>query len=402
MVLRLTHLEVRYGANGSIGANMRLFTTVAGWSFRRNRMGGVRSEVSSSTGKPLFVIAASAVVLLTAFILFANILFSKYKQAADMQRQREEFLDFFAATAKWITFSVPLDNDVAALAVIDRITDHRRLILSGSTFLAFPRFSADGERVLVVRGKQTTAGSELLSCTISDWNCRVLTRAVQPILWPVEVRKDVVLYVGSEAYDDGRRRHYDFYLIDSSLPPVRLSTFELYNLNALNVVDDKIIFSTSGSVSRNNVIFPKPVPLARASSEIFMLHVDWKERRLIIPSRQLEPLYVINGFSTLPTTSEDGANVAFLNRRLTAGLDRYNLVVAKIDGTIQKYVDSTTTRFSRPAFVGSAVLANQLFENRYETTLVDVPNNSTRQIAVFDNTPGALESLKRVEIRIPE
>jgi hypothetical protein len=133
-----------------------------------------------------------------------------------------------------------------------------------------------------------------------------------------------------------------------------------------------------------------------------MLHVDWKERRLIIPSHQLEPLYAIDGFSTLPTTSEDGVSVAFLNRRLTAGLDRYNLVVVKIDGTIQKYVDSTTTGFSRPAFVGSSVLANQLFEDRYETTLVDLSNNSTRQIAVFDHTPSALESLERVEIRTAE
>ena len=353
--------------------------------------------MSTLLKKTLFIVGTFAAVLLAAFVLF-----SQNKQAADMQRQRQSFLDFFAATAKWIAFSVPLDKDVVALAVIDRITNHRRLILSGNTFLAFPRFSADGEHIFVVRGMQTAVGSELLSCTISDWSCRILTRAVEPILWPVEVRKGVVLYVGSDRPDDGRRRHYDFYLLDSPSQPIRLSAFELYNLNAINVFNDEIIFSTSGSVSPNDVLFPKPVPLARASSEIFMLHADFEQQRLIIPSRQLEPLYVIDGFSTLPTTSDDGLNVAFLNRRITKNKDRYNLVIARIDGTIQQYVDSTTTRFSRPAFVGRSVLVNELSESRYETTLVDLSNNSTRQIAVFDYTPSALDSLERVEIRTME
>jgi hypothetical protein len=148
----------------------------------------------------------------------------------------------------------------------------------------------------------------------------------------------------------------------------------------LNVVGDKVVFSTAASLSSHNVIFPKTIDaLAAASSEIFMLPIDWKERRFIIPSRPLEPLYKIEGFSILATTSEDGTRVAFLNQRFTAGISRYNLVVATSDGAILKYIDATTWSFSLPAFVGMTVLANQIFEDRYETTLADLASAATRK-----------------------
>jgi hypothetical protein len=58
--------------------------------------------------------------------------------------------------------------------------------------------------------------------------------------------------------------------------------------------------------------------------------------------------------------------------------------------------------FSRPAFVGDSVLANQMFDDRYETTLVDLSSNSTRQIAIFDLNANTLEALERTEIRVAE
>ena len=318
-----------------------------------------------------------------------------------MLRVRERMIVQYTATAKWIIFSVALDDDTAALAVINRITNQRRLVVSQGNFLAFPRFSPDGERVLVVRGKQFGGYAELLSCSIENWECRVLVMAPQPIYWPVEVRKDVVLYSGSELYAEGRRRQYDLYLAEPPNQPVRLSNFKFYNLAALNVVDDKIVFSTAASLSPENVIFPKTIDaLAPARSEIFKLQIDWRERRLIIPSRPLEPLYEIDGFTTLPTTSEDGTRIAFVNQRITAGRSRYNLAVATFDGAPLTYVDATSNGFSRPAFVGATVLANQIFEDRYETTLVDLANNSTRQEAVFSHTSRALDALEHFEISI--
>jgi hypothetical protein len=355
-------------------------------------------SVTFRKSRVLYVTAIFIAIGTVGYLLVSN-----YIQSAQMQYVRERMIDQYTATAKWIVFSVALDNETAALALVNRITGHSRLVVSQGNFLAFPRFSADGERVLVVRGKQAGGNSELLSCSIENWKCRVLVRAPQPIYWPVEVRRDVVLYSGSELYAEGRRRKYDFYLAESLNEPVRLSNFEFYNLAALNVVDDRIVFSTAASLSPANVIFPKTIDaLASARSEIFTLQIDWKARRLIIPPRPLEPLYEIDGFSTLPTTSEDGTRVAFLNRRVTAGSSRYNLAVATFDGALLKYVDATSNRFSRPVFVGTTVLANQIFEDRYETTLVDLANNLTRREAVFNHTSRALEALEHLEISIAE
>jgi hypothetical protein len=318
-----------------------------------------------------------------------------------MQRVRERMLDQYTATTKWIVFSVALDEETAALAVINRSSGHQNLVVSQGTYLAYPQFSKDGERVLVVRGKQTGGSTELLSCTIEDWNCRVIVRAPQPVYWPVEIRKDAVLYSGSELYAEGQRRKYDFYFATPPTDPVRLSNFEFYNLAGLNVVGDRILFSTAGQLSRKNLVFSSDSdPLAPAISEIFALRANWDESRIIMPAQKLEPLYRIEGFSVLPAASEDGARVAFLNQRRVAGVSRYNLAIATSDGTVLKYVDAATEAFSRPTFVGTTVLANQIFGDRYETTLVDLANNSIRQEAIFYHTSSSLGALKHVEINI--
>jgi hypothetical protein len=324
---------------------------------------------------------------------------SHFIWGANIQRVRERMLSQYTATAEWIVFPVALDDDTAALAVINRRNGHRSLVVSRGTYLAFPRFSNDGERVLLIRGKQTGGSTELLSCGIEKWNCRVLVRAPQPIYWPVENGRGAVLYSGSELYAEGRRRKYDFYLAFPSTEPVRLSNFEFYDLSGLNVVGDEILFSTAGPLSRENPVFPSNSdPLAPAISEIFALRVEWNESRIVIPAQKLKPLYRIEGFSLLPASSEDGARVAFLNQRRVAGVSRYNLVIAATDGTVLKYINATSDGFSRPAFVGKTVLANQIFGNRYETTLVDLENNSVRQEMIFDHTSNALGALEHVEL----
>jgi hypothetical protein len=135
-----------------------------------------------------------------------------------------------------------------------------------------------------------------------------------------------------------------------------------------------------------------------------MLQVDWQEKRLIMPAHQLQRLYVIGGYSTLPAISQDASHVAFINGRKSFGQGRirYNLVVAKVDGTVKTYLQATTAEFSRPAFVGTTVLANQLFDDRYETTLVDMRDYSARQIATLHHTPSALNALDHKELAIAE
>lgn len=321
-------------------------------------------------------------------------------QAARMQNVRQRMLDQYTATTNWIVFAIALDAENAALAVINRITGDRKLVLSQGTFLSSPQFVADGKRLLVVRGKQTEEPSELLSCSVEDWSCRILLRSPHPIHWPVAVSDNIVLYSGGEPIGETHRQKYDFYAVKPPAEPVRLSNLDLYNLAALNVVQDTIVFSTYGSLSLSNAFFPKNEPLAIYSSEIFMLKVDWKELRIIPPSRQLERHFQIDGYSTLPRTSEDGSRVAFLNRRIGTDGSRYNLAVCTIEGKPLNYVDATSQSFSRPTFVGATVLANQIFEDRYETTLVDLANNATHRLATFNHGPRELAALAHIAIKI--
>lgn len=152
----------------------------------------------------LAVIPQKYLTLVMAAVGFAGIILLTFyalpavKQETNLAYLRASNLDFFAASDKWIVFSVPVGDDVIALAVINRATDQRKLVWSKGAFLAYPRFSADGERVLVVRGGKAAPGSEILSCTADDWNCRVVVQPTAANIWPVEVRKDVVLYSGSE------------------------------------------------------------------------------------------------------------------------------------------------------------------------------------------------------------
>jgi hypothetical protein len=158
-----------------------------------------------TTGSPresgtLFVLGILIAIEIAAYMLLSN-----YIQAGKIQRVRERMLVQFTATAGWIVFPVALSEDTAALAVINRVDGHKKLVISPGTFLAFPRFSADGERLLVVRGNQAAETSELLSCSVEDWRCRVLVQAPYPISWPVEVRNNVALYSAGETFSLSRR-----------------------------------------------------------------------------------------------------------------------------------------------------------------------------------------------------
>jgi hypothetical protein len=355
----------------------------------------------SSVTSPKFKKISIAATLVLAAGTALYFLVSEYIQAANMQQVRQRMIHHFTATTNWIAFTVALSEETAALAIINRISGHRKLVLSPGYFLAFPSFSADGERVLVVRANQAAGSSELLSCSVENWSCRVLVRAPHQIAWPLEVRKDVVLYAGSEPFGiQGRRRSYDLYLAEGVNMPIRLSTLMFYNLNALNVIDDNVELSTAGSLGPGKVFFPREDVAAPATSEIFSLQIDWSHRQIIVPTRPLEPLYKIGGFSVFSTMSPDGDRVALLNRRFTAGLFRYNLVVATAEGAVQRYVEATSASFSRPAFVGTAVLANQIFDDRYETTLVDTNGPVRRKETVIYHSPKALQKLERLEISV--
>jgi hypothetical protein len=199
---------------------------------------------------------------------------------------------------------------------------------------------------------------------------------------------------------DGRQRfsRHDFYLSELSQEPARLTDFELYELGPLDIFDRKLMFKAVGARKEKHII-PDMQPLARSQSEIFVIKFDPKDPKIVTPEHTLEPLYMIeDSYSVRQTVSPDGSKVALINTR-TGRNYRYDLVIATIDGTVLKRVEASTFQFSRAAFAGpNTVLANQLFKDRYEVTMVDLADYSVRIVAIVDHSENALRNLEHIQI----
>jgi hypothetical protein len=321
--------------------------------------------------------------------------------ADPLQRTRAHALSQFTASSELIIFPTPVAPGQVGLMVIDRRTDRPRLIASEGTFFTYPQLSVDGERLLLVRTKGGT--SQLLSCGVQNWQCRVAAQSAASITWPIELDQDRILYSSSPlvAGGDGVKRYgkHDFYLAERSREPVQLTDFQLFELGPLDVFDSKLMFAAYGP-SKQNPIIPQPQARARSNSEIFALGFDRSNPRIRTPEHILEPLYVIDGgLSIIQTVSPDGTKVAILNTWTGIGHYRYDLVIATIEGAVLKRVDASTLQFSRAAFVGSTtVVANQLFDDRYEVTMVDIASNSTSKAATVEHSRDAVRDLDRIQI----
>lgn len=164
----------------------------------------------------------------------------------------------FAASRVLVVFPVRLRRDSIGLVVVDRETGVSRLVAEYGTLLHRPRFSSDGERLLIVRQEAEKDISELLTCQVVDWKCRVLWRTANSILSPIEIEKDTVLLSSSPltVRSDGQKRYAnnDFYLIRAGSEPNKLSNFRFYRLHALDVMGDKIVFSGRSGETPSYVI----------------------------------------------------------------------------------------------------------------------------------------------------
>ena len=113
----------------------------------------------------------------------------------------------------------------------------------------------------------------------------------------------------------------------------------------------------------------------------------------------LTPLFVIPGNSSLPSASADGQYVAFLNSRRSRGKYRHNLVLARRDGTVLKYIEAAGVEFSRAAFVGKHFLARELLDDRYRVTEFDLPDAAPRVALELNHSVKSLQGLERIQIQ---
>lgn len=309
----------------------------------------------------------------------------------------------FTASANLIVFPVALDGTSTGLVIVNRDAGHTRLVYERDTFLVSPQLSSDGARLMLVRHRSNSAARELLVCATATWSCTKRLQADGPILSPVEIGPDTILYSFSPPIrgPDGNLRYsaFDLYLVDSTPAPKRLTNFGFYSLDSLSLSESEIYFSAVGP-SRNNPVIPEASPLAAAQSTIFKVPFDLKSQAIARPAEILQPLFAIKGYSTKPTVAPDLSRIAFLNNPMARGRNTYNLVVASLAGHVEQYIDATGLGFARPALLESAVLVNELFVDEIQVKILKNSNSSLEAIIRLDDSPRALQKLERQGLTI--
>jgi hypothetical protein len=314
-----------------------------------------------------------------------------------------EALTQFAASPTAIAFPVALDNEESDLLFIDRSTGRPKLIYEKGKSFWSPYLSADGERLVLIARHDRIASKEIISCSIATWQCAVLLRTENNLRSPVEIDAGTIVYSSSPLFvgSNGRHRYmdWDFYLLKKGSEQVRLSDFRLYELGSISVANDKLIFSGMGS-KRDNPVLPESNPSAPNDSEIYAVELHRQAQRIRKPHGILARLFMIGGLSVTASVSHDGSRGAVLNTATAKGSYRYDMVLATMDGAVQRRINVEGIGLSTAVFVGDTLLFNELFEDRYEVRLFDLTSNALQSILFVEHAPDKLRALQRIRLAV--
>jgi hypothetical protein len=357
------------------------------------------------------VVAGVVILACVSMFLFIQVCsgqmsacYAAWHSPDSMKRERSGALTQFAASPTAIAFPVVLDNDERGLLFIDRNTGRSKLIYEKGNSFWSPHLSADGERLVLIKRHDGIARREIISCSIATWQCAVLLRTENNLRSPVEIGGSRIVYSSSPLFvgSDGRHRYmdWDFYLLKKGSEQVRLSDFRLYELDSISVVNDTLIFSGAES-KRDNPVLPESKPLLPNRSEIFAVELDQQAQRIRKPPGTLTPLFMIGGLSVSASVSHDGSRGAVLNTETDKGrYYRYDMVLAKMDGSVQRRINVEGIGFSPGAFVGETLLFNELFEDRYEVRLLDLASNALQSVLLVEHAPDKLRALERIRLAV--
>jgi len=353
------------------------------------------------------VVFLGAVILacVSIFLLFQicsgqmSACYQAWKYPDSLKRERRAALNQFAASATAIVFPVVLDNDETGLLFIDRKTGQSGLIYEKNKGFWSPHLSADGERLVLIRRHVGVARKEIISCSTATWQCAVLLQTEDNLQSPVEIDASTIAYASSPLFVDseGRHRymHWDLDLLRKGTSPVRLSDFRLYTLTAISAANDKLIFTGLGGK-----VLPEQQSLISAPdrSEVYAVELDRQARSIRKPSGTLTPLFMIGGYSFSASVSRDGHHAAILNTKTDKFYYRYDMVLATMDGAVQRRIDVEGIGFSPGVFVGETLLFNELFEDWYDVHLLDLTSNTLESVLRVEHAPDKLRALERIRL----
>jgi len=120
---------------------------------------------------------------------------------------------------------------------------------------------------------------------------------------------------------------------------------------------------------------------------------------MVIPNKPLilKPSFVIPGYSVGVTLSGDGTRVALKNTARRGNPWRYNVIMADLDGTVDREIDVEGYAFSSGAFVGETYLVNELFDDRYRVRAMSISTNQRHDLQ-FEFSLGKPLELQRINL----
>jgi hypothetical protein len=321
---------------------------------------------------------------------------------------------YLAASSRQVAFSVQEEQSID-IVVGDFESGSITVLRSPGTRLIFPFLTPDSSRLLVVRQHPDNGASDLLSCTTNNYHCRVLHTSKDAISSPTEIDEHRILFVSSQLRTGGpilrskylgfpvnRYVRHDIWRLDVGQAPRHVTDFELYELGNLCITENNVYFSGLGPRSDKPVI-PKYTVLQRPMSDIYRLPIDRASGTISLPDVQLKPVFLQEGYTFSASVSGDDSLAALLRTTTnwTGGGYRYDLVIQDLRTGASRVIEpANRLSFSRPVFVGNAILVNEIFEYKYVIKRM-LPGEASIQ-PVLEISDGSIIHAPVIEIAVDQ
>jgi len=301
--------------------------------------------------------------------------------------ERKFALSQFAASSKQIVFSTPVELSATGLIFFDRENQQTSLIYEEGVAFFAPFLSSDSKRLVFIR--RSSLGREIISCSINGWICRSLLRTENPIRSPVEIDRDTIAYASSHLivrYDKKERyNRYDIFLKKRDEAPAQVTNFGFYSLDPISVSNARILFSA-----------------LNGPYDIYSLRIDQLRVGGITPQKASKLPLPDKAIIVDVAVSRDDQYMSFLQAETVKGQAnfQYNLHLANIDAVSLKTIRVEGTAMSRGVFDQDSLIYNELFEDHYRISKLNLSSNTIEEIAVIRHSRPDIKSLERVKLSI--
>jgi hypothetical protein len=298
--------------------------------------------------------------------------------------ERKFALSQFAASSKLIAFSTPVEPNATGLIFFNRENQQTKLIYEGGAAFFAPFLSSDSERPIFI--KRGSSNREIISCLINGWICRSFLRTENSLRSPVEIDRDTIAYASSPlivGYDKKKRfSRYDVFLKRRDEPPVQVTNFGVYSLDPLSASNSRILFS----------VFNGPYDIY--SMQINQLTgggMSPQASKLPVPDKAI----IVDA-----AVSPDDQRTSFLQAETVKGQAsfQYNLHLANSEAVTLRTIKVEGIAMSGGVFDQNSLIYNELFEDHYRISKLDLSTDKIEEIAVIQHSSPDVQSLERIKL----